>query len=207
MALPSPCVWRHSLPARRSRAVGHRARRVDFFDVKADVEDLFAPRRLEFVKVAHPALHPGRCAEIRLDGVAVGVIGELHPRWVQKYELGTAPVLFERTARVAEHAIPGLCVRFPACRPWCAIWPWWCRRRRALAPLLEALRAAAPATVRDVALFDVYQGKGLADGEKSLAFRIVMQDTQRTLEDAEVDAVIADLLAMAARDFGASLRG
>jgi phenylalanyl-tRNA synthetase beta chain len=74
---------------------GTATRRVDFYDVKADVEDLFAPRRLEFVKVAHPALHPGRCAEIRLAGVAVGVIGELHPRWVQKYELGTAPVLFE----------------------------------------------------------------------------------------------------------------
>jgi phenylalanyl-tRNA synthetase beta chain len=74
---------------------GTATRRVDFFDLKADVEDLFAPRRLEFVKAAHPALHPGRCAEIRLDGAAVGLIGELHPRWVQKYELGTAPVLFE----------------------------------------------------------------------------------------------------------------
>jgi phenylalanyl-tRNA synthetase beta chain len=76
-----------------------------------------------------------------------------------------------------------------------------------LAPLLAALRAAAPAVVRDVALFDVYQGKGLAENEKSLAFRIVMQDTQRTLEDAEVEAVIADLLAVASRDFHASLRG
>jgi phenylalanyl-tRNA synthetase beta chain len=76
-----------------------------------------------------------------------------------------------------------------------------------LEPLLAALRAAAPAIVRDVALFDVYQGKGLAENEKSLAFRIVMQDTQRTLEDAEVEAVIANLLAVATRDFSASLRG
>jgi phenylalanyl-tRNA synthetase beta chain len=57
-----------------------------------------------------------------------------------------------------------------------------------------------------VALFDVYHGKGLGESEKSLAFRIVMQDTQRTLEDAEVDAVIADLLTIARRDFNASLR-
>jgi phenylalanyl-tRNA synthetase beta chain len=76
-----------------------------------------------------------------------------------------------------------------------------------LAPLLAALRAAAPAIVRDVALFDVYQGKGLAENQKSLAFRIVIQDTQRTLEDAEVEAVIANLLAVARRDFNASLRG
>ena len=78
---------------------------------------------------------------------------------------------------------------------------------QSLAPLLAGLKAAAPAIVRDVALFDVYHGKGLADGEKSLAFRIVMQDTQRTLEDAEVDAAIAGLLVVAQRDFSATLRG
>jgi phenylalanyl-tRNA synthetase beta chain len=51
---------------------------------------------LEFVKAAHPALHPGRCAELVGSMAAVvGMIGELHPRWVQKYELGTAPVVFE----------------------------------------------------------------------------------------------------------------
>jgi phenylalanyl-tRNA synthetase beta chain len=58
---------------------------------------------------------------------------------------------------------------------------------QALAPLLAGLRAAAPAIVRDVALFDLYHGKGIAESEKSLAFRVVMQDTQRTLEDAEVE--------------------
>lgn len=186
---------------------GTPARRIDFYDVKADVEALFAPRRTEFAKVAHPALHPGRCAEVRLDGVVVGVIGELHPRWVQKYELGTAPVLFElELPALLATPFPGYTEvsRFPAVvRDLALVVP----QSQALAPLLAGLRAAAPAVVRDVALFDVYQGKGLADSEKSLAFRIVMQDTQRTLEDAEVDAVIADLLAVAGRDFAASLRG
>ncbi len=186
---------------------GTPTRRVDFYDVKADVEALFAPRRLEFVKAAHPALHPGRCAEIRLDGVGVGYIGELHPRWVQKYELGTAPVVFElELPALLATPFPAYVEvsRFPAVvRDLALVVP----QGQALAPLLDALKAAAPAIVRDVALFDVYQGKGLADSEKSLAFRIVMQDTQRTLEDAEVDAVIADLLAVAGRDFAASLRG
>jgi phenylalanyl-tRNA synthetase beta chain len=186
---------------------GTATRRVDFFDIKADVEALFAPRRLEFVKAAHPALHPGRCAELRLDGAAVGVIGELHPRWVQKYELGTAPVLFEiELPAMLATPFPAYVEvsRFPAVvRDLALVVP----QSQALAPLLAGLKAAAPAIVRDVALFDVYQGKGLAESEKSLAFRIVMQDTQRTLEDAEVDAAIADLLAVAGRDFGASLRG
>lgn len=186
---------------------GTATRRVDFYDIKADVEALFAPRRPEFVKAAHPALHPGRCAELRLDGAAVGVIGELHPRWVQKYELGTAPVLFEIELPIMlATPFPAYVEvsRFPAVvRDLALVVP----HSQVLAPLLAALKAAAPGIVRDVALFDVYQGKGLAESEKSLAFRIVMQDTQRTLEDAEVDAVIADLLAVAGRDFGASLRG
>jgi phenylalanyl-tRNA synthetase beta chain len=126
---------------------------------------------------------------------------------VQKYELGTAPVIFELE-------LPALLVtpfpayaevsRFPAViRDLALVVP----QSQALAPLLAGLRAAAPAIVRDVALFDLYHGKGIAESEKSLAFRVVMQDTQRTLEDAEVEEVIAGMLAVATRDFNASLRG
>ncbi|BAO30220.1 phenylalanine--tRNA ligase subunit beta [Sulfuritalea hydrogenivorans] len=186
---------------------GAPASRVDFYDVKADVEALFAPRRLQFAKAEYPALHPGRCATVSLDGQTVGIIGELHPRWVQKYELGTAPVVFElELAALLATPFPEYVEvsRFPAViRDLALVVP----QSLILEPLLAALRAAAPAIVRDVALFDVYQGKGLAENEKSLAFRIVMQDTQRTLEDAEVEAVIANLLAVATRDFSASLRG
>ena len=186
---------------------GAAVSRVDFYDIKADVEAMFAPRRLEFVSAVHPALHPGRCAAVSLDGRPVGVLGELHPRWVQKYELGSAPVVFE-VEMAALLATPfsqyAEVSRFPAViRDLALVVP----QSQLLAPLLAALHAAAPAVVRDVALFDVYQGKGLGENEKSLAFRIVMQDTQRTLEDAEVDAVIANLLAVASRDFNASLRG
>lgn len=186
---------------------GMADRRVDFYDIKADVEALFAPRRLEFAKSGHPALHPGRCAAVLLDGDKVGVVGELHPRWVQKYELGTAPVVFElELASLLATPFPKYAElsRFPAVtRDLALVVP----QSQALAPLMSALRAAAPAIVRDVALFDVYHGKGLGESEKSLAFRIVMQDTQRTLEDVEVEAAVADLLAVAGRDFNASLRG
>jgi phenylalanyl-tRNA synthetase beta chain len=185
---------------------GSAKTRVDFFDVKGDVEALFAPRNLTFVKAEHPALHPGRCAAVTLDGRQVGVIGELHPRWVQKYELGTAPVVFELELRdLLATPFPGYeeVSRFPSVvRDLALVVP----QSQPLAPLLAALHAASAKIVRDVALFDVYQGKGLAENEKSLAFRIVMQDTQRTLEDAEVEAVIASLLVVATRDFNASLR-
>jgi phenylalanyl-tRNA synthetase beta chain len=73
-------------------------------------------------------------------------------------------------------------------------------------PLLESLIAAAPAFVREVVLFDVYQGKGVDTGKKSLAFRVVMQDTEKTLADGEVDAAIAKLIETVAEKFAAKLR-
>ncbi|MCF8199066.1 MAG: phenylalanine--tRNA ligase subunit beta [Sulfuritalea sp.] len=185
---------------------GATAARVDFFDVKADVEALFAPRLLAFITAEHPSMHPGRCATVSLEGRSVGVIGELHPRWVQKYELGASPVVFElELADLLMTSVPSYTEvsRFPAViRDLALVVP----KSQTLEPLLAALRAASPVVVKDVALFDVYQGKGLAENEKSLAFRIVMQDTQRTLEDAEVEEVIAGLLAVAIQNFKASLR-
>ena len=68
-------------------------------------------------------------------------------------------------------------------------------------------RAAAPAVVREINLFDVYQGKGVDPDKRSLAFRVVMQDTQRTLEDAEVDAAVAVLVRQAEAVLGGRLRG
>ncbi|MEO8249721.1 MAG: phenylalanine--tRNA ligase subunit beta, partial [Burkholderiales bacterium] len=74
---------------------GRRAQPADFFDVKGDVEALLAPVRAVFEATSHPALHPGRCARVLLDGREIGVVGELHPKWRQHYELTQAPVLFE----------------------------------------------------------------------------------------------------------------
>ena len=72
--------------------------------------------------------------------------------------------------------------------------------------VLDGLRGAAPAIVTEIALFDLYQGKGIADAEKSFAFRIVMQDTERTLEDQDVEAVVAKLIGVAVEQFGGALR-
>lgn len=185
---------------------GAPSRKVDFYDVKVDLEALFAPRQLRFEPTQHPALHPGRAAAVSLDGEAVGVIGELHPLWVQKYELGTAPVVFE------VHLDPLLVAvmpkyeevsRFPSVVRDIAL---VVAQQQPLQPLLDAFRETAPAIVRDVELFDVFQGKGLPEGQKSLAFRVVMQDTERTLADAEVDVAVAQLVETAKSRFGAALR-
>jgi phenylalanyl-tRNA synthetase beta chain len=72
--------------------------------------------------------------------------------------------------------------------------------------LLDGLKDKLPALVKDVQLFDIYAGKGVPENKKSLAFRIVMQDTQRTLLDSEVDLAMQQLMACLAQAFGAQLR-
>lgn len=186
---------------------GERSRNVDFYDVKGDLEALFAPRQLAFAPLSHPALHPGRAAAVRLDGHVIGVIGELHPVWVQRYDLGTAPVVFELALDAALAArMPGYAEisRMPAVRRDLAL---VIAMDVPVERVLEVLRAAAPAIVREISLFDLYHGKGIDPDKKSLAFRVSMQDTQRTLEDAEVEAAMAVLVHQAETVLGGRLRG
>ncbi len=185
---------------------GVEKRGVDFFDVKHDVETLLAPRTAVFERAEHPALHPGRSARVVVRGETIGHMGELHPQWQQKYELPASAVLFELDlAPLLEVDIPRYAEvsKFPPVL-----------RDRAVivdesvpaGDLLAAVKSFRPALVRDVTLFDLYRGKGIPEGKKSLAFRVVMQDTGRTLTDAEVDAVLAELQALLFARFGAQLR-
>ncbi len=185
---------------------GDRARAVDFFDVKGDVERLLAFGDLDFRRATHPALHPGQSAEVLRDGVAIGWIGALHPRWVQKYELPGAPVLFELDADVAlSREMPKFreFSRFPPIRRDLAV---IVDEQVAVADLLRVCREVAPEQVTEIAVFDLYQGKGIDSGKKSLAFRVLMQDTARTLTDAEADAVMTRLTQVLSDQFGAKLR-
>ncbi|MCR6665803.1 MAG: phenylalanine--tRNA ligase subunit beta [Methyloversatilis sp.] len=185
---------------------GVATRAVDFFDVKADVEALLWPRQATFAVARHPALHPGRSASVSLDGQVIGCIGELHPELVQRYELGSAPVLFELDLEpLLEVPMPAhrTLSRQPSVRRDIAL---LLPRTTAASAVLDGLRSVAPGIVQEIALFDLYQGKGIADTEKSFAFRILMQDTERTLADAEVDAAVQELVSYAQREFGARLR-
>ena len=185
---------------------GAGGRKVDFFDVKGDIEALLAPAVLRFERLLHPALHPGRAARILLDGVELGCVGELHPEWVQKYDLPNPPVLFELDfAAVKSAKVPAyleLSKFPPVVRDLAVV----VDQQLALQALLDGLKTSAPALVQDVQLFDLYVGKGVPENKKSLAFRIVMQDTQRTLQDSEVDAAMQQLVACLEQNFGAQLR-
>ncbi len=185
---------------------GSASRNVDFFDIKGEVELLLSPTVARFEKMAHPALHPGRSARVTVDGKSIGFIGELHPQWLQKYDLPLTPVVFELDLdAVKQTALPKHVEgsrQPPAIRDLAIL----VDQKLELQQLIDGMTANRPALVQDIRLFDVYTGKGINPGEKSLAFRIVMQDTQRTLQDAEVDAAVQQLINYLQHAFAAQLR-
>ncbi len=192
------------------------ARQVDYFDVKGDLEALFAPRLPRFVRAEHPAFHPGRTARIELDGKAVGWLGELHPRWQQKYELPRAPVMFEIDAEaLSARALPepSAVSKFPPVRRDIAVVVSRDVEAQALLDTLEAARRdPACQIVQRIALFDEFRPDGVRNGgleptEKSLAFRISLQDTGGTLQENAVELAVQTLVDRLARAYGARLRG
>ena len=189
---------------------GVAERNVDFFDVKGDVEQLLAPRAVAFVAAEHPAMHPGRCAAVVVDGQAIGHVGEFHPRWRQAYELPTAPIVFELDlAAVQVRDVPQA-----------QALPRQQAARRDLAlvvkedvkhdALMAALRDDATGLVRSATLFDVYRPKAdaadFAAGERSLAVRLELLSDDATLTDEIIDAAVASAIARATAACGARLR-
>ena len=190
---------------------GQSARVVDFFDVKADLQALFAPRTLRFEAIVHPALHPGRSASVLLEGHEIGFIGELHPRWQQKYELPSAPVLFEVDALALQHrVVPAYqeISKFPAVVRDLALVVKQPVAAQNMLDEFEAEQRSNPSChiMQAIVLFDEYRGKGLEADEKSLAFRFTLQDTEMTLKDDAVDAAMRAFVAAVQKKYDARLR-
>lgn len=169
-------------------------RPVDFYDLKGDIEALFVPRLLSFKALPHPASHPGRSAQIYLEGNAIGWLGELHPHWQQQQALAQAVIWFELDLTALMQAqMPTLhdVSKFPLVRRDLAV---QVDENLALAGLLTALAQDKTPFVVDCGLFDVYRGKGVAEGKKSLAFRVLLQDTKKTLTEIEIEQSVSRLL-------------
>jgi phenylalanyl-tRNA synthetase beta chain len=186
------------------------ARLIDFFDVKGDLQILAKHVALHCVPGEHAALHPGRCAQIHINGRHVGVIGELHPRWVQKYELPHAPVVFEiELDALTTRAVPQYAVvaKTPVViRDLAVVVAENVNMANIDAAVQMAIRQPeAKNLVQMWRLFDVHRG-GMAAGQKSLAMRFWLQDTGGTLNDETVERVMQHLL-RALEAVGARLRG
>lgn len=189
---------------------GERTRPADFFDLKADLEALFAAtgRAADYacVAAAHPALHPGQSARIERAGEPIGWLGTLHPALAAQLDLPAGTQLFElTTAGLGAGRKPRFepLSKFPSVRRDIAV-------VLAAGVSFDAVRASITAAagdwLRQVVLFDVYQGQNIEPGRKSMALGLILQAVSQTLADEDVEPVVARVVARLAADFGARLR-
>ncbi len=189
-------------------------RAVDFFDVKGDLERVLDPLHFVTEAAQHPALHPGRSAQVLLKTnqgtVLIGWIGELHPGLQQAYELPQAPVLFEldlEPIRELGLPMPKELSKFPAVQRDLAL---VVKQNISAQSLLDAMAASKQNFIRTIELFDEFKPKAgsssMADDEKSLAFRVTLLNPNETLQDPQIDAVMAALLGAVEKKCAARLR-
>jgi len=187
-----------------------KAATVDFFDVKGQLESLLQPAQLSFEPCVHPMLHPGRCARVMLNGMAVGVLGELHPKWRQSWGFPTAPVLFElELDAVLARSVPAYrsFSKFQAVERDIAVWV----AETVTHGELQACIADAPTqgVLQSATLFDIYRPASSAAGdvaEKSCAIRLIIQRDDAGLAEAEIDAAVNSVVAHLGTKLGARIR-
>jgi phenylalanyl-tRNA synthetase beta chain len=212
-----------------------KERAVDFYDMKGDLEALLAPRRVVFAPTEHPALHPGRCASVVVDGRLLGVLGELHPRWRQAYELPQSPILMELDLQaVLDVGLPqyaGVPRQQAAWRDVALVLQGDDASQASHAALVQCLCADPTGLVRSATLFDVYRPAASpsanananantstassadagrtptkAAPERSMAYRLELRDDSATLTDEAIQAAVDAAVARAQTQLGARLR-
>ncbi len=187
---------------------GEETAAADFYDLKADVEALLDCMgvRAAFPAEQHPALHPGQSARIVCNGVARGWLGRIHPGVAQKLDIPVLTYLFELDLQVLDQSrVPSFqnLSRFPSIRRDLAI---VVSAETPAGDLCDAITARAGDALTGLTVFDVYQGKGIEMGRKSIAFGLILQDSSRTLTDEDVDRVMAAVTRQLEDQFGATLR-
>jgi len=193
---------------------GRKEQGVDFYDVKGDIEALLAPLTLQFMPGLHPAMHPGRCAQVAVDCKHIGFVGELHPQWRQTFDLAQAPVLFELDLDAV------LQRRVPVFQPVAKFQP--VQRDIAVVVADEVTHAALIAAIwtaptsgllRDAQLFDVYRPKAAKDAmpvdsatDRSLAVRLTLNSDDATLSEDQIEGVVKAVVDQLACNVGARQR-
>jgi phenylalanyl-tRNA synthetase beta chain len=189
---------------------GQTDKPADFFDLKGDVEALLAPRAARFVAAEHPAMHPGRCAGVELDGVLIGHVGELHPKWRQAYDLPHAPMLFELDLAAVQQRMVPEARQVPRQQAVSRDLALVVSEQVTHDALMATLRADGAGLVRSATLFDIYKpGSPTADipaGHRSLAVRLELLDDEATLTDERIDAAVAEAVSRVQAAHAARLR-
>ena len=187
---------------------GRKEQGVDFYDVKGDVEALLAPAKPSFTPGSHPAMHPGRCAQVVLNGASVGFVGELHPKWRQAWDLPAAPMLFELDLAAVLHRVVPAFVAVPKHHAVQRDIAVLVAESVSHAALMASIWAAnSTGLLRDARLFDVYRPKQPSGPvEKSLAVRLTLSSEDATLTDEQIDQAVQAVITRLAADVGARQR-
>ena len=184
----------------------------DFFSLKGEIETVFKGMNLK--KAAYtavkdnPSYHPGRCAKVTVDGVEVGVFGQVHPLVAKNYgidaEIYAAELDFTAlSGLIAPAATYVPLPKYPSVSRDIAV---VCGEEVTVAELEDCISKAGGKLLRDVRLFDIYRGKGIDAGKKSVAFSLLLRADDRTLTDADSDDVISAVLAALEKELDAHLR-
>jgi len=188
---------------------GEKTRKVDFFDIKADVQAMFglAGCEVQFLSACQSALHPGQTAEIQtLNGENVGWLGMLHPNLEKQLGFDTQVFLFELDQNLILHKrIPVFksLSKYPSVRRDLAL---IVKEEISATDIINCIRGSAGSTLQDVIIFDIYRGKGVEQGSKSVALSLIMQEKAQTLTDSEIDTIISRVLDILINKIHAKLR-
>jgi phenylalanyl-tRNA synthetase beta chain len=188
---------------------GEKARKVDFFDIKADILAIFALTgcEVQFTSAQQSALHPGQTAEIlSLDGKKIGWLGMLHPNLEKFVGFDTQVFLFELDQNLLlNKRIPVFkpLSKYPSVRRDLA---FIVKEEVSASEIINCIKGSAEPTLQDVIVFDIYRGKGVEEGSKSVALSLIMQDDTQTLTDSEIDAIVSRLLTLLTNEKNAKLR-
>ena len=183
-----------------------------FFTLKGELEAIFAGLRIRKAEYAaekqNPSYHPGRCASITVDGVCVGVMGQVHPLVVKNYgmdcevycaELNLSALMELRLPEPTYTPLP----KYPAVMRDLAL---VCDEEVTVAQAEDVITGAAGKLLRSVKLFDIYRGTGVPEGKKSMAFSLELRSDERTLTDADSEGVMSKVLASLKEKLNAVLR-
>jgi phenylalanyl-tRNA synthetase beta chain len=193
---------------------GRKEQGVDFFDIKGDVQALLAPLQAEFAPGNHPAMHPGRCAEVFIAGKSIGFVGELHPKWRQSYELAQTPIVFELDLdAVLQRPVPVFkaVAKFQSVQRDVAV---VVADKVSHTALMDTIWAAPTAGIlKDAQLFDVYRPKPDASvpsadgaGDRSLAVRLTLNSDDATLTEEQIESAVKAVVSKLMADLGARQR-
>ncbi len=189
---------------------GEENRNADFFDLKADLEAILrmtgSHEEYEFISGEHPSLHPGQSAKILRNGEHVGWIGMLHPALGGKLDLSGDTFVFELKLNLMfGDQLPAFkpLSKFPSIRRDLSI---LVDEGVTFRQVSDCIRRTAPEILQDIRLFDVYTGKNIDFGRKSLALGLILQETSHNLTDVDAEGVMARILNALSDDLNAQLR-